>query len=234
MDFYDNNIAHHDNYNPDDPHYNNNNNNNWHDPNDPNNNNNNNNGVWGGGTNNGWTDAQFESQPNHYDYEHGGGSGIPDYWASRPGEVFERLTQPPVVFLFAFTMFGVMVAFARYVVLRRLGSFFESLCPICVRWIRGQKPPENYPNYFDTIPISTLKQKLENGSCKESLRPQYEASLKNRVANANSILKKLGKHDGKSMIGCHSYDVLDNKEYIDAFAMDSKCAQRRRLYSKVF
>ena len=156
-------------------------------------------------------------------------SDIPDYWASRPGEIFERLTQPPVVLMFAFTTAMVAIAFFRYVILRYLGSFLQSLCPICVRWFTTQKPAEDYPNYFDTIPALTLREQLASQHCKESLRGPYSTALKNRIASLDSVLKKEGKHDGKYMIGCHSYDILDNKEYIDAFAINSKCATKRRL-----
>ena len=216
MNFYEDNVMTENSWNDqEDP------NNNWND-----NNNNNNNNGWNDNNNNNWNNQMANMNDPHYNDQ---ANDIPDYWSSRPGEIFERLTMMPVVLMFSFTVTLVLLAFVRYVILRKLASFIQSLCPICVRWLQGQKPPENYPNYFDTIPMLTLREKLSHHSCKEALRDKYSTALDNRVKSANSVLAKMGKHDGKSMLGCHSYDIVDNKEYIDAFAMDSKCATKRRL-----
>ena len=147
------------------------------------------------------------------------------------GATFDRVTTDPVVVMFAFFASLTGLAFVRYVVIRRLGSAIQSLCPICVRLLTTQKPPERYPNYFDVIPMHTLREKLGTKHMKQALRTLYREALARRMKNQENATKDLGPHAGKLIHGCHSYDLVDNKEYIDAFAMDSQCATTRRVSS---
>lgn len=166
--------------------------------------------------------------------------------SSHVGKIFNRLFLEPVVYIFAFLVTLLTLAFVRFVILRRLGSFLKSLCPLCVKWLSSSDKdlePEYYPNYFDTIPTDTLRAKSSQDYIKPHLRQLYEAALAkrkhSRVSLSSGLLSSSSspqkptdrRHDGKIMSGCYSYDLLENQEYIDAFAMDSMTATKRRLIS---
>lgn len=153
---------------------------------------------------------------------------IPEIWTKTAGGAFSRIERGPAVVLMAF-LFGLLTYyFIRYVVLKYLTSCIQSLCPMCVTLL-DQRQPEGYPNYFDALSTKTLEEKLETEHLKPHLRKKYELALTRRGKKSSNLAKTSSKHEGKFIAGCHSYDILDNHDYIDAFAMDSQCATKRRL-----
>ncbi|RHY90031.1 hypothetical protein DYB35_001248 [Aphanomyces astaci] len=121
-------------------------------------------------------------------------------------------------------MFGLLVAIAavalvRVVVFRYFGSALRSVFPICVRMMKKEKPPRNLPNYFDSIPTHILKESLATKTLKPRLRDSYSAALGRRgVSAALEDADDAHRDSGRATLeGCHSYDIMVNTYYKDAF-----------------
>jgi len=138
------------------------------------------------------------------------------------GKIYKRVTRQPVVFMVGFLLVLTFLAFIRYVIIKYFAEFLQSICPIFVRLFSSEQnlKPNYYPNYYDSLPIHLLKIKLSQSQTKPHLRKAYKKSLEHKY-KCGKFLKI------KTMTGCHSYDILENKDYIDAFAMDSLCASKR-------
>ncbi|RHY34758.1 hypothetical protein DYB32_000693 [Aphanomyces invadans] len=135
----------------------------------------------------------------------------------RGGRIVARaITMPSEV------MFGLLVAIAalallRVIVFRYFASALRSVFPICVRMLKKEKRPRNLPNYFDAIPTHVLKESLATKTLKPHLRESYNAALVRRGMSSSLEEADTAPHSGVVLEGCHSYDIMVNAYYKDAF-----------------
>ncbi|DBA00720.1 TPA: LOW QUALITY PROTEIN: hypothetical protein N0F65_001191 [Lagenidium giganteum] len=160
------------------------------------------------------------------------GEDIPPF-ESQHAEVFGRVTRFQVVVLFAFFAGAGGLVVLKVLLLDYFPSFVQSICPVLVRLMQKPKIAKGVPNYFDAIPTMILREKVKNNKLKGTLRVRYEEALEKR-----EILEKELNADGNQrkrralsaaeqysearwIVGCHSYAMVDNKEYVDELAADS-------------
>ncbi|EQC32603.1 hypothetical protein SDRG_09917 [Saprolegnia diclina VS20] len=124
------------------------------------------------------------------------------------GKVVTRATAMPAAVLFAAAVAGVAVVVVRLVVFHYLGGALRSVFPMCTRMLKETKPPRHLPNYFDALPLHVLSDGLGSASLKPSLKAAYAAAISRRSTEAKASLQ---------LSGCHSYDILHNPSYKEAF-----------------
>ncbi|KAJ0404203.1 hypothetical protein P43SY_002046 [Pythium insidiosum] len=169
------------------------------------------------------------------------GEDIPSFEVER-GNIFGRVTRPQVAVLFGF-----FIAFGFLLVLRILlfdyfPSVLQNLCPSIARVTQKPKVAKGIPSYYDAIPTSILREKASVPTVKEKLRAKYVAALEKRGASLKESPKRspsrsprrrtrrtisAAEHynDESWIVGCPSYAIRDNKEYVDQLAIDSHLSE---------
>ena len=124
------------------------------------------------------------------------------------GKIVTRATAMPAAVLFAAAVAGVAFVLVRLVVFHYLGGALRSMFPMCTRMLKEAKPPRHLPNYFDALPLHVLSDGLASTSLKPSLKAAYAAAISRRSTETKASLQ---------LSGCHSYDILHNPSYKEAF-----------------
>lgn len=147
------------------------------------------------------------------------------------GHILQRLTRPQVVILLGFFLVFGLVMMLRLVLFHYFSSFVINCCPILAQFTQKANHAKGIPNYFDAIPTSILRDKVVAPHVKDSLRSKYMTALERReVASPRRSPKRRNKRtisaaehyqDQQWIVGCPSYAIGDNKEYVDALAIDS-------------
>ncbi|OWZ24203.1 TRNA (guanineN(7))methyltransferase [Phytophthora megakarya] len=179
------------------------------------------------------SDETFENSTAHSIYSPG--DGIPLFDANRRGQLFSRVTRPQVVILFAFFVTGCAIVIMRTLLFEYVPALVRSVFPALARCLEKPRVAKGIPNYFDAIPTSCLQDKLAaTGGTQQLLRPglraKYERALLNRIAQEEAAAKMLSKrslsdaelfNQAHWIVGCPSYAISDNKEYVAKLAIDS-------------
>ncbi|KAH9129907.1 hypothetical protein AeMF1_000070 [Aphanomyces euteiches] len=139
----------------------------------------------------------------------------------RGGRIVSRAITMPSGVMFALLVAIVVLALARLIVFRYFASAFRSVFPTCFKMLKGIKEPRKLPNYFDAIPTFVLRENLAKKTLKPHLREQYTAALARRgepISLEEAAESKQTKEESGIMLeGCHSYDILMNPIYNEAF-----------------
>lgn len=166
------------------------------------------------------------------------GEGIPSFDIER-GQIFGRVTRPQVVVLFGFFVVFGGVLVVRAILFEYFPSFLKSFCPVLTRFTQENKVAKGIPNYFDAIPTNVLREKVAALHVKDTLRARYAQALQRRDGGdkADSPRKSPRRRkrrtisaaeqyqDQRWIVGCTSYAVQDNKEYVEELAIDSYLSQ---------
>ncbi|KAG2766646.1 hypothetical protein PC129_g6454 [Phytophthora cactorum] len=167
------------------------------------------------------------------------GDGIPLFDAAR-GQLISRVTRPQVVILFAFFVTGCTIVIMRSVLFEYVPALIRSVFPGLARLLEKPRIAKGIPNYFDAIPTSCLQGKLSATSgtqqlLRPDLRAKYERALLNRIAQEEDVPKMRSKrsisdierfNQANRIIGCPSYAISDNKEYVAKLAIDSHLSEQ--------
>ncbi|KAG6975684.1 hypothetical protein JG688_00002125 [Phytophthora aleatoria] len=167
------------------------------------------------------------------------GDGIPLFDAAR-GQLISRVTRPQVVVLFAFFVAGCTIVIMRSVLFEYVPALIRSVFPGLARLLEKPRIAKGIPNYFDAIPTSCLQEKLSATSgtqqlLRPDLRAKYERALLNRIAQEEDVPKMRSKrsisdierfNQANRIIGCPSYAISDNKEYVAKLAIDSHLSEQ--------
>uniref|UniRef100_H3GHA1 CSC1/OSCA1-like cytosolic domain-containing protein n=1 Tax=Phytophthora ramorum TaxID=164328 RepID=H3GHA1_PHYRM len=167
------------------------------------------------------------------------GDGIPLFDAAYRGQLISRVTRPQVVILFAFFVAGCTIVVMRTVVFEYVPALVRSVLPALARLLENPRVAKGIPNYFDAIPTPCLQEKLAaTGGTQQLLRPdlraKYERALVSRVAQEEVLSKKRSVRSMSAterfnqvnwIVGCHSYAISDNREYVAKLAIDSHLSE---------
>ncbi|KAL8005362.1 putative anoctamin, 10TM putative phosphate transporter, cytosolic domain-containing protein [Plasmopara halstedii] len=167
------------------------------------------------------------------------GDNIPLFDSSR-GHLISRVTRPPVVILFAFFVIGSTIVVVRSIFFEYGPALIRSVFPGIASLLEKPRVAKGLPNYFDAIPTSLILEKLAATSdtqqpLRPDLRVKYENALQHRLSEEESRLSKRSmtdaKHfnEAKRIVGCHSYAISDNKEYVAKLAIDSQFSEEISL-----
>ena len=135
--------------------------------------------------------------------------------------------------LFAVFIAFIFVVFVRAILFDYFPTLIQTLCPLVARCTTSGTSAKGIPNYFDAIPTSTLREMLARATLREDLVLKYRQALDKRQATADSPLRRRKKRTISAaehynaehwIVGCSSYALNDNKEYVDALALDSHLA----------
>ncbi|ETO72246.1 hypothetical protein F444_11601 [Phytophthora nicotianae P1976] len=167
------------------------------------------------------------------------GEGIPIFDTER-GQLISRVTRPQVVVLFAFFVTGYTVVVMRSVLFEYVPALIRSVFPGLARLLEKPRVAKGIPNYFDAIPTPCLQEKLAATSgtqqlLRPDLRAKYERALLNRLAQEEPMPKLRSKRSASDIerfnqanwiVGCPSYAISDNKEYVAKLAIDSHLSEQ--------
>ncbi|KAF4040526.1 Calcium-activated chloride channel [Phytophthora infestans] len=167
------------------------------------------------------------------------GDGIPIFDTER-GQLFSRVTRPQVVVLFAFFVAGCAIVVLRSLLFEYVPALIRSVVPGLARLLEKPRVAKDLPNYFDALPTSCLQEKLAaSGGTQQLLRPdlraKYERALLNRLTQEDDYPKAATKrstsdierfNQANRIIGCPSYAIIDNKEYVAKLAIDSHLSEQ--------
>ncbi|KAL4151805.1 hypothetical protein PRNP1_008742 [Phytophthora ramorum] len=167
------------------------------------------------------------------------GDGIPLFDAAYRGQLISRVTRPQVVVLFAFFVAGCTIVVMRTVLFEYVPALVRSVLPALARLLENPRVAKGIPNYFDAIPTPCLQEKLAaTGGTQQLLRPdlraKYERALVSRVAQEEVLSKKRSVRSMSAterfnqvnwIVGCHSYAISDNREYVAKLAIDSHLSE---------
>ncbi|KAE9115247.1 hypothetical protein PF010_g9399 [Phytophthora fragariae] len=168
------------------------------------------------------------------------GNGIPLFDAARRGQLISRVTRPQVVVLFAFFVAGCAIVILRTVLFEYVPALVRSVFPALARLLEKPRVAKGIPSYFDAIPTPCLQEKLAaTGGAQQLLRPdlraRYERALVSRIAQEETLPKVRSKrsmsmtersNQASWIVGCHSYAISDNKEYVAKLAIDSHLSEQ--------
>ncbi|KUF99952.1 hypothetical protein AM588_10009477 [Phytophthora nicotianae] len=156
------------------------------------------------------------------------GEGIPIFDTER-GQLISRVTRPQVVVLFAFFVTGYTVVVMRSVLFEYVPALIRSVFPGLARLLEKPRVAKGIPNYFDAATSGT--QQL----LRPDLRAKYERALLNRLAQEEPMPKLRSKRSASDIerfnqanwiVGCPSYAISDNKEYVAKLAIDSHLSEQ--------
>ncbi|OQR84185.1 hypothetical protein ACHHYP_13738 [Achlya hypogyna] len=129
---------------------------------------------------------------------------------NKGGKIVARATAMPIAVLFAGVVVAVALVLLRLILLHYLGGAVRSVFPVLARVLSEARPPRQLPNYFDALPRHVLVDGVASATLKPTLRTAYAAALLRRDGNTKGA-KSL------QLSGCHSYDILHNPIYKEAF-----------------
>ncbi|KAF0697360.1 Aste57867_11946 [Aphanomyces stellatus] len=145
---------------------------------------------------------------------------INDELQKHGGRIVARAITMPSEVMFALLVAIAAFALVRLVVFRYFASVLRSVFPMCVRMMKESKPPRKLPNYFDAVPTHILKESLATKTLKPQLRDSYSEALSRRgVSTSLEEASDRESHVESEIVleGCHSYDILVNPIYHEAF-----------------
>ncbi|TMW68688.1 hypothetical protein Poli38472_006156 [Pythium oligandrum] len=164
------------------------------------------------------------------------GEDIPSFDVER-GDIFGRISRPQVVVLFGFFVAFGFVVVVHILLFEYFPSVLQTFCPILARFSQKSNVSKGIPNYFDAIPTNILRDKLQAPHLNDALRAKYLDALEKRGVssygkadsptrsprrrNKRRISAAEHYNDEKWIVGCPSYAIRDNKEYVDELAIDS-------------
>ncbi|OQS03994.1 hypothetical protein THRCLA_03726 [Thraustotheca clavata] len=139
------------------------------------------------------------------------------------GKLVTRATMMPTAVLFGVLVLIVAVVLIRLIVFNYFASVLRSVFPMCIRMFKQPKPPRNLPSYFDALPRHVLTEGLASKTLKPELVEAYRATLARRPApmegsSGDTVKPGVGtKVTTLQLDGCHTYDILHNPTYKEAF-----------------
>nr|CCA20590.1 tRNA (guanineN(7))methyltransferase putative [Albugo laibachii Nc14] len=159
------------------------------------------------------------------------GEGIPSFQPIERQNLFRRVTRKQVVVLFGFFASACALIVMR-ILLEYIPALFQNLCPMLKKNLTKTKAVKDLPNYFDAIPTIILREKLQSKRLRRELQQKFQQALDKRMASrlhSKVDLQKRRKtmsgaeqyREENWIVGCHSYSIIDNKEYIHDLAIDS-------------
>ncbi|TYZ65544.1 hypothetical protein PybrP1_007721 [[Pythium] brassicae (nom. inval.)] len=165
------------------------------------------------------------------------GEGIPAFSAVH-GEIWPRVTRPQVVVLFGFFVAFCLIVLVKIVLFEYFPSVLQSFCPLLTRLMQKSRAAKGIPNYFDAIPTPILRDKVVDPRVSATLREKFLVALDKRAArqgelssgsprrrNRRSVSAAEQYSDARWIVGCASYAISDNKEYVDQLAIDSQLSE---------
>ncbi|KAG7402115.1 hypothetical protein PHYBOEH_005678 [Phytophthora boehmeriae] len=167
------------------------------------------------------------------------GDGIPLFDIAGRGRLISRVTRPQVVVLFGFFVAGCAIIVFRTVVFEYVPAFIRNVLPALANLLEKHRVAKGIPNYFDAISTPCLREKLSTtGGMQQFLRPdlraKYERALQTRAEHDDELPLKPSKPSMSPtesfdqtnwIVGCHSYAISDNKEYVAKLAIDSHLSE---------
>uniref|UniRef100_K3WQ59 Anoctamin transmembrane domain-containing protein n=1 Tax=Globisporangium ultimum (strain ATCC 200006 / CBS 805.95 / DAOM BR144) TaxID=431595 RepID=K3WQ59_GLOUD len=163
------------------------------------------------------------------------GDGIPEFETVARGDIWPRLTRAQVVVLFAFFIVFCLVVALRILLFEYCPSMLQSVCPVLTRLMQKSKVAKGIPNYFDAIPTPILREKVNDPRVKPALRDKFQAALVKRepLGSSNSPKRRARRLVSAAeqysaahwIVGCPSYAISDNKEYVHELAIDSHLSE---------
>lgn len=170
------------------------------------------------------------------------GDDIPPFDATR-GQLISRVTRPQVVILFVFFVTGCSIVVARSVLFEYVPALIRNIFPGIASVLEEPRFAKGIPNYFDAIPTSFILEKVAatDGTqqlLRPDLRAKYENALLHRLAEEESSPQMRSKQSisdterfdkARWIVGCHSYAISDNKEYVAKLAINSHLSEEISL-----